>query len=151
MTDRLSIASEMRAFDHKDRGFYDSLTDQEKKKFSTFLMLKYGASVEGSMDLQEWYLRSLNERANANFFDLGRHPKLQWLICTTVSPGMGSQRHYWLASQKQDNKGIKFLAKHFPHLKQDELELMNMINSKDQLRDMARALGYSDQDIKREL
>jgi len=47
MSDKLSIQNEMRAFDSKDRGFYDSLTDEERKKFSTFLMMKYGANVEG--------------------------------------------------------------------------------------------------------
>jgi len=46
--DKLSIANEMACFDRKDRDFYDNLTDDEKKKFSNFLMIRWGRSVNGS-------------------------------------------------------------------------------------------------------
>lgn len=153
MSDKLSIQNEMRAFDSKQREFYDELTDEERKKFSTYLMMKYGANVEGSRDLQEWYLRAHNERVNQNFFDLGRHPKLQWLTCTTVSPGLGNQRHYWLAAKKKESnsRAIKFLEQQFPHLSATELELLAEINSREQLRDMARGLGWDEKRIKDEL
>lgn len=153
MSDKLSIQNEMRAFDSKQREFYDELTDEERKKFSTYLMMKYGANVEGSRDLQEWYLRAHNERVNQNFFDLGRHPKLQWLTCTTVSPGLGNQRHYWLAAKKKesDSRAVKFLEQQFPHLSATELELLAEINSREQLRDMARGLGWDEKRIKDEL
>ena len=37
--DKLSIQNEMAVFDRKDREFYNSLTDEERKKFSNFLMM----------------------------------------------------------------------------------------------------------------
>ena len=79
MTDKLSINNEMAVFDRKDREFYNSLTPEERKKFSNFLMIRYGSSVQGSRDLQEFYLISTNERLNKQFFNINRHPKLQWL------------------------------------------------------------------------
>ena len=87
MSDKLTINNEMRVLDAKDRTFYDSLDEQERKKFGVYLMMRYSASVEGSADFQEWYLRSANERVNQNFFDISasRHAKLLWLMCTTVS------------------------------------------------------------------
>ena len=130
--DKLSINNEMTQFDRKNREFYDELTDEERKKFSTYLMLRYGASVEGTADLQEWYLRATNERMNINFFDLGKHPKLQWLLATTVSPGMGTQRHYWQASKKKEgsnSKAVKFITQLYPHMKQDEVELLADLNT----------------------
>ena len=153
MSDKLNIANEMRAFDNKDRAFFDSLTDDERKKFSTYLMLKWGANVEGSPELQEWYLRVVNDRVNLNFFDLGKHPKLQWLLCSTVSPGLGTKRHYWLTAKKagSGNKLYKFIEKQYPHLKQDEIELMLEINSKDLIKDYARALGWDEKQIKSDL
>ena len=36
-SDKLSIQNEMNSFDLKDRSFYDSLTDEERKKFSPYL------------------------------------------------------------------------------------------------------------------
>jgi hypothetical protein len=152
-TDPLYIGNEMAAFDRKDRAYYDKFTDEQRKAFSTYLMLKYGANVGGSADMQAYYLMSTNERVNKHFFDLGKHPKLQWLSCTTVSPGMGNQFHYWLKAKKKegDNKAQKFLAKLYPNIKSDEIDLLAKINDKRDLADIARKLGWTDSEIKKEL
>jgi hypothetical protein len=152
--DKLSINNEMAQLDTKNRAFYDELNEEERKKFSTYLMLRYAASVEGGPDIQEWYLRVTNERVNANFFDLGKHPKLQWLLCTTVSPDMGRQRHYWQASKKKEgsnSKALKFLTKLYPHLRTDELELLAELNDTKELKALAKTMGMSDSEIKKDL
>jgi hypothetical protein len=152
--DKLSINNEMAQLDTKNRKFYDELNEEERKKFSTYLMLRYAASVEGGPDIQEWYLRVTNERINANFFDLGKHPKLQWLLCTTVSPDMGRQRHYWQANKKKEgsnSKALKFLTKLYPHLRTDELELLAELNDAKELKALAKTTGMSDSDIKKDL
>jgi hypothetical protein len=143
----------MAAFDRKDRDYYDKFTDEEKKKFSTYLMLKYGSNVGGNKDLQAYYLMATNERVNKNFFDLNKHTKLQWLACTTVSPNMGKQFHYWLSAKKKDSnsKAVKFLSSVYPNLKQDEIELLAKINDKRDLTELARKLGYDDKSIKSDL
>ena len=131
--DKLSIQNEMAVFDRKDRKFYDSLTPEEKKKFSNFLMIRWGSSVQGGRDLQEFYLISCNERLNKHFFAINRHPKLQWLCATTVSPDMGIQRHQWIAPKKKEAgvTGIKKqLMEMYPNMKDDEIELMSKINTK---------------------
>jgi len=94
-----------------------------------------------------------NERVNKHFFDINKHTKLQWLTCTTVSPGMGKQYHYWQKVKKKegDNKSQKFLAKLYPNMKQDEIDLLAKLNDKRDLRNMARELGYDDKSIKAEL
>ena len=143
----------MQAFDRKDRNYYDNFTDEDRKKFSTYLMLKYGANVSGSADMQAYYLMATNERVNKNFFDINRHTKLQWLCCTSVSPQMGNQFHYWLKGKKKegDNKSQKFLAKLYPAMKSDEIELLAKINDKRDIADLARKLGHDDKAIKSEL
>jgi len=131
--DKLHISNEMRCYDAKDRNFYRELTDEERKKFSNYLMIRWGSSVQGSRELQEYYLISCNERLNKHFFAINRHPQLQWLCATTVSPDMGSQRHQWIAPKKKEagaNKNKKILEELFPNMKQDELEVMAAINSK---------------------
>lgn len=143
----------MQAFDRKDRAYYDNFTDDDRKKFSTYLMLKYGANVKGSSELQAYYLMATNERVNKNFFDLNKHTKLQWLSCTTVSPAMGMQFHYWLNGKKKegDNKAQKFLAELYPNMKTDEIELLAKLNDKRDLTDLARELGFDDKSIKSKL
>lgn len=123
----------MAQFDRKNRDFYDELTDEERKKFSNFLMIRYGSSVNGSKELQEFYLVATNERLNKHFFAINRHPKLQWLCATTVSPDMGTMRHNWIAPKKKEAgaSGIKKqLAELYPNMKDDELELMSRLNTK---------------------
>jgi len=155
MSDKLTVKSETAALDRKDRNFYDDLTEEERKKFSPYLMLRYSASVDGPSDLQEWYLRATNERVNVNFFDIStsQHKKLQWLMCTTVSPDMGNQRHYWITTKKKnsDNKTIKFLSSIFPELRNDELELLSKINTKEEIKQLAKQHGYDDKRIKTDL
>ena len=134
----------MTQFDRKNRDFYDSLTEEERKKFSTFLMIRYGSSVSGGRDLQEFYLISTNERLNKNFFPLHKHPKLQWLMATTVSPGMGTFRHNWIANKKKEpgaNSIKKQIAELYPHLKDDEIELMAKINTKKDIDAYMKQLG----------
>jgi hypothetical protein len=126
----------MKMFDQKVRAFYDDLTDEERKKFSNYLMIRWGSSVQGSRELQEFYVIATNERFNKHFFDLGRHPKLQWLLATTVSPGMGSQRHQWIAPKKKEpgaNSLKKQLAELFPEYKDDEIDVLAAITTKKDL------------------
>lgn len=154
MSDKLGINNEMAQLDTKNRNFIDELTEEERKKFSTFLMMKYSANVEGSNEMQAWYLLASNERVNKHFFDLGKHPKLQWLLCTAVSPGMGRQRHYWLSGKKKENsnaKLVKFLTKLYPAMKQDEIALLAELNTEKDIKLLARELGLSDSEIKKEL
>lgn len=135
----------MRVFDNKDRDFYDSLTDDERKRFSNFLMIRWGSSVSGGRDLQEFYLISTNQRLNRHFFALHKHPKLQWLMATTVSPDMGSHRHNWISNKKKEPGASNSIKKHlgelFPHRKTDEIELLAEMTTKKELDAYLLKLG----------
>ena len=134
----------MTQFDRKNREFYDELTVEERKKFSNFLMIRWGSSIQGSAELQNYYLQSSNHYVNKRFFDINRHPKLQWLCATAVSPGLGTQRHQWIAPKKKEAgaSGVrKQLAELYPHLKDDEIELMAKINTKKDIDAYLKQLG----------
>ena len=144
MSDKLNIANEMKQFDLKNREFYNELTPEERKKFSNYLMIRWGSSVQGSRELQEYYVQSCNHYFNKNFFAISKHPKLQWLCATTVSPGLGTQRHQWIAPKKKEPGAgsiRKQLAELYPHLKDDELELMAQINTKKDIDAYLKASG----------
>ena len=142
--DKLSIANEMTQFDRKNREFYDELTDEERRKFSNYLMIRWGSALQGSRELQEFYVIATNQRLNKRFFDINRHPRLQWLMSTTVSPGLGTQRHVWIAPKKREAgvTGIrKQLVELYPHLKDDEIELMAKTNTKKDIDAYVKQLG----------
>ena len=144
MSDKLNIANEMKMFDRKVRTFYDDLTAEEKKKFSNYLMIRWGSSVDGSRDLQEFYVIATNERLNKHFFDLGRHPKLQGLLATTVSPDVGTPRHPWIAPRKKEaglSAKRRALMEIFPHYKDDEIDVMAEITTQKEIDAYNREAG----------
>jgi hypothetical protein len=150
MSDKLNIANEMKMLDRKVRSFYDDLTDEERKKFSPYLMIRWGSDVDGSRDLQEFYVIAVNERLNKHFFNVSttKHKKLQWLMATSVSPGLGAHRHKWLAPKKKETGASakrRQLAELFPHYKDDELDVMMTVVSQKEIDQYLLALGQQTQ------
>lgn len=143
--ERLSIQNEMSCFDRKDRDFYSSLTDEERKKFSNYLMIRWGSTVSGSRDLQEFYVIATNQRLNRHFFAVNQHPKLQWLMATSVSPGMGTQRHQWIAPKKKDSSTASVvrrrLAVLYPTMKLNDIECLSRFVTVQELDQHDRDLG----------
>ena len=118
-------------------------------------MLRYGASVSGNADLQSYYLMATNKFVNKHFFDLNNHTKLQWLMCTTVSPNMGKQFHYWLAAKKKEgkstNKERKVVSELYPNMKSDEIDMFLSMNDKKAIKEHVKELGWDDKRIKADL
>jgi hypothetical protein len=66
---------------------------------------------------------------------------------------MGAQFHYWLNAKKKegDNKSQKFLAKLYPNMKSDEIDLLAKLNDTKEIKKLAQKLGIEDSVIKKEL
>ncbi len=154
---KLNMFDALRAMDLKNRDFYDNLNEQEKKGFAPFVMVRWASSVSHSMaEMDEWWLKATNQRFNINLLNLNsettKHPKLQWLMATTTSPGMGAMKHQWIGYKKKtgkvNNKIKNFLIMQFPTLSDDEVKfLMTTITNKE-LKQYAKDLGYNDNDIR---
>ena len=107
-------------------------------------MLRWGSAVEGAQELQEYYVQSCNHYLNKHFFDIGRHPKLQWLCATAVSPGMGTPRHPWIAPKKKQaglSAKRKALMEIYPTYKDDEIDVMAELVTQKELDAYHRAAG----------
>jgi hypothetical protein len=86
------------AIDRKDYSYYDRLTPEQQKKFVPFMMLHWISAIKGSEGLSRYYVMSTKEYANKYLFNenVMKHPKLQWLMLCSASPGMGKQFHQWI-------------------------------------------------------
>jgi hypothetical protein len=136
----------MRCFDEKDRDFYDSLTDEERKKFSNYLMIRWGSAVHGSRELQEFYVVATNERLNKHFYAVNRHPRLQWLMATSVSPGMGVHRHQWIAPKKKESGSSevkKTLMQLYPTMKMSDIETLAAITDAKEIKEHLKNMGQT--------
>lgn len=88
-----------------------------------------------------------NERLNKHFFAVNRHPKLQWLMATTVSPDMGTHRHQWIAPKKREagaNEVKKQLMALYPNMKLADIDVLAALTSKQELRQHLREHGTAD-------
>lgn len=144
-TPQIPLNQILAAMDRKDRDFYNNLDGELKKKFSAFMMLKYAASVRGSSDLEHYYIATTNNRANKNMFEISSgeiggdhdHRQLQWLMLTTISPGMGTQNHKWLKMKPKPKNAAtlikKQLAELFPQMKDDDLDVLASMTTKKEL------------------
>lgn len=144
MSDKLNINNEMRQLDTKNRNFYDSLTPEELKKFSNYLMIRWGSSVEDTSEMQAYYVRSCNHYLNKHFFAINKHPKLQWLCATAISPDLGTPRHPWIALKKKEPGAgsiKKQLAELYPNKKMDEIELLSKLITKKELDEYIKDHG----------
>lgn len=162
------------AIDRKDFGYYDRLTDEQKKEFSPYMMTQWVSSVKANIQIQEYYLLATNDYANKYLFNevIQKHPKLQWMILCSI--GLGSKQfHTWIPQIKErvsklkdkpkyedinqyysklypnaDKEIIKqmseefvkqysrkvYLANKFPALNLDEIEVLNVIITDEEIK-----------------
>jgi len=138
--------------DSKNRDFYDQLNDEERKALSPFLMIRYASVVDHAMpEVTEYVLEATNRRVNPHFLDLKDHPKLQWLLLTTTSMGMGAMRHTWIkplgGKQSSNNRLRNFLSEAFPGTNNQELDILLATNSQEDILEYAANLGYQEKEI----
>jgi len=138
----------MAAIDKKDRNFYNNLTDEQKKAFSAWMMMRYCSSVQGRDAAN--YIYMTNELVNHQFMEVSKHPELQWLLLSACGVGK-VQFHPYLkppSSRKKKDKIFEFIYNIYPHMKAEDINELISINSKEELKELAEAHGYDDKSIK---
>lgn len=150
MANQVPLNRVLPAIDRKNRSFYDKLSQEERKAMSLFLLNRYASSVNAGPDLEMYWLLSTNRRVNNGFFELNQHPKLQWLLLTTASPGVGTVRHEWIAfkQKRAGSKTLKFLEDLYPTMKADELAMLDQLCTREDLKQLARDHGWEEKEIK---
>lgn len=147
MTDKIPLNDVLNAIDRRDYNWYSNLPDEQKKKWSSWLFLRYASSVKGSG--AEDALLNTNEFVNKHYVDLYKHEELMWkLMCLT---GTGKkQYHEWIKapnSKKKTDKVSEFVSELYPHLKSDEVELFQILNSVSDIEQLAQDAGKSQEEI----
>lgn len=94
----LDIFKVLEALDKKDYGWFDTLTEEQQKKFVPYVITHWMSSVKSSGMLGAYYVMSTDANANKYLFNerVQQHSKLQWLMLCAASPGMGKQFHQWI-------------------------------------------------------
>ena len=138
----------MLAVDKRDKKWYNNLNAEQKKAFSTWMMMRYASSTQGNS--APHYLFMVNELVNQNFEEIYKHPELQWLLMSMCGSGKKEYHPYIKPpnTRKKKDKVGDFLSTLYPLMKSDEIELLRQFNSKEELKQLAESHGYDDKSIK---
>lgn len=141
---KLDIKRELKAVDTKDYSFYENLTDEERKAFSPFILMRYTSNVQGDREIQEWFIETTNEYVNKNHWDLSKnHKNLLWKLFAASGAGVPCY-HPYLASNKKEkaNKIEKLLAELYPSIKLSELKMIAKTMSQQDKTQLFDDMGF---------
>ncbi len=153
MTEKIELKDKLAAVDLGARNLWDDINDDQRKslKQEFFILNRYISNVKGqTRETQEHFVLTVNEYFNKHWNTLQKHPKLMWqLLCMCSHESKKIFFHEWIGYKKKkgDSKRIKFLEEKFPHLKDDELELLAEMTELSELKQLAEDYGYSKQEI----
>lgn len=153
MSDKIELKEKILAVDLGAKNLWDDINDEQKKalKNELWILNRYISNVKSSnREHQAHFVITVNEYYNKHWFSLQKHPKLLWMLLCMCSWGEEKTfYHEWIGlGKKNNNKKIRLLEELYPNLKEDEINVLAEIKTNDELRDLARELGWDEKDIK---
>lgn len=144
MAAKLDIKRELNAVDRKVYDFYENLTDEEKKAFSPYVLMRYTSNVQGDRDIQEWFLEMTNECVNKNHWDLSKnHKSLLWKLFAATGAGVNCYHPYIAAGKKEKaNKIEKLLAEIYPAMKMEDIKILASMMDKSDKEELFDKMGF---------
>ena len=140
----LDIKKELANVDLRNYDFYDKLTEQEKKEFSPYVLMRYVANVDGDRELQEWFLEMTNELVNKDHWTLSKnHKALLWKLFAGCGAGVKVYHPYLKAGTKEKAVKIeKLLASLYPSAKLSDIKLLASMMTKSDREELYDKMGF---------
>lgn len=139
------------AIDRRDKSFYAGLTDEERKGYSSLVLMRAMSSLPDQNPNAAFEILMVNDIVNIGFWELSKHPELQHqLMCCT---GLGTkQYHPWISAKgKSSTTPVvdALLMDLNPGMNSDELEIMRSQYDPKSIKILAQDAGKSDAEIKK--
>ena len=134
MAAKLDIGRELGAVNSRNYEFYDKLTDEEKKAFSPYILMRYVGNPQTDSDTYEFTIERVNEHVNMHHWTLSKgHKPLLWQLFAGCGTGMTLRYTYLKSGSKEKaNKIEKLLAELYPAMKMEDIKMLaSMMDKKD--------------------
>jgi hypothetical protein len=140
----LDIKKELNGVDMRDKDMYNKLSDEERKSFSPYILMRYVSNVQGDRDVQEWFVEMTNELVNKNHWSLSKnHKGLLWKLFAGCGTGAKAYHPYLAAGKKEKAVKIeKLIAELNPSMKMGDVKLLASLMDKNDIEDLFNKLGY---------
>lgn len=149
MSSKLSIYELTKQIDLGNLQFYSLLDQDQKKEFAPWTAMIWASSVDDPA-MTDYYLDIINQCVNKNLSSLTGHPDLVWKLLTVVGLGHVYRRKWPGSPQgKKVSKTQKFLMSVYPTYSLDDIQLLESLNTPQDIKALAIEHGYSDQEIKK--
>lgn len=152
MSQKIELKEKLAAVDMNGKSLWDEMdADQQKAlKSELFILNRYISNAQGSREVQEHFVLTVNEYFNKHWNTLQKHPKLLWqLLCMCGHESQKIFFHQWIGFKKKqgNNKIGKFLLEIYPNRKQDEIDMLAVMMTTAEAKKLAQAHGYEDKQI----
>lgn len=127
---------------------YSTLDEDQKKAFFGVVAMRWMSCASGAY--ADWYLVATNERANVHFFEMHKHPELQWKLL--ASNGHGSAvRHQWVGNAKKPSNATltDFIMRFWSQANKMEVETILRQFTKASFNDFVDGSGIDSNEAKR--
>lgn len=155
----IKLADLFSAVNHKDINWWERLSDEQRKKFSSWLYSRYMSIVRhNNPDMHRYYVLSANTTLNRDLSKLTKnHSKLIYLLMTTMVNEFTQADHQYIPPMKKNkadkktNNKMRVLSELNPGSKDDDLETLASVMTDDEFAELMTAHGWDQKKIKSEL
>ena len=146
---KLPIEQVMAAVDLRNGDYYSKLGPEELKSLSTYMAQRWSSQVQGTRDIQEYYLVTVNELCNLDYVATkSEHDELRWRVLALCGLGQKMRHEFIPPKGAKKDKLTAWLLDQFPALRDDEIELFRTLNGDDVLENMAVSKNMGNKDLK---
>lgn len=155
----IKLADLFSAVNRKDHDWWERLSDEQRKKFSSWLYTRYMSIVRHhNADMHRYYTMAVNTTINRDASKLTKnHAKLIYLLMTTLVNEYTVADHQYIPplkknkADKKTNNKIRILSELNPTAKDDDIENLATLMSDSEIEEMLVGYGWDIKKIKSEL
>ena len=155
----IKLADLFGAVNRKDRDWWERLSDEQRKKFSSWLYSRYMSIVRhNNPDMHRYYVLSANKELNRDLSKLTKnHAKLIYLLMTTMANDFTRADHQYIPPMKKNkadkktNNKMRVLSELHPGSKDDDIETLASVMTDKEFEELLVSHGWETKKIKAEL
>ncbi len=148
-TSKLDLKDILKEIDMRNYDFFESLSEEHKKDFNPYILMKFVSNSKGDPDIQEWFLERTNEFVNKNHWALSKnHKSLMWKLYAATGAGMPAFHPYVASMKSEMNKLEDLIAETYPTMKIEDVKLMFSLMDAEDQKEFLEKIGLDEKHLK---